>query len=156
MKKETLPAFRLAGIKLSEKTSNKNGQSGVDCGNLWQKFESEGVAEKIPGKESNKVYAVYFDYEGDHTQPFSYFIGCKVPPGVEIPEGLQTLNIPSQKYEKISAAGKMPECVAGAWKGIWESKTSAKRSYTFDFEVYDERSRDWNNSMVEIFLASEG
>src|SRR4051812_30578353 len=70
--------FRLIGLKLNKKTTNKGGQSAVDCGNLWQKFVKERAAERIPGKLSDDLYAVYFDYEGDYTQPFSYFIGSRV------------------------------------------------------------------------------
>jgi predicted transcriptional regulator YdeE len=70
--------FKLIGLKLNNKTTNENGQSGIDCGSLWQTFEIENFAERIQDKLSDEIYAVYYDYEGDHTKPFSYFIGCKV------------------------------------------------------------------------------
>lgn len=70
--------FKLIGLKLDHKTTNKGGQSSIDCGNLWQRFEIENFVERIPNKLGDEIYAVYFDYEGDNTEPFSYFIGCKV------------------------------------------------------------------------------
>ena len=83
--------------------------------------------------------------------PFSYFIGCKVKSGSETPQGLESLIIPKATYQKIKAKGKMPDCVANAWKEIWSS--DIPRAYQADFEVYDEKSRDWNNAEVTIFLS---
>ena len=141
----------LIGIKLPHKTSNVNEQAMADCGSLWQKFEQEGIFNKIPGKTAFEIYAVYYDYDGDHTQPYSYFIGCPVTPGTEVPEGLQTLEIPAQNYTHIVAKGKMPDCVADAWREIWQANHN--RAYGFDFEIYGEKAGDWNNAEVDIYLS---
>lgn len=151
MNKTELEEITLIGLSLQRKTTNANGQSAIDCGNLWQEFEKENYAERIPGKLSDEVLAVYHQYEGDYTKPYSYFIGCKVKTGSEVPHGLDSLIIPKGTYQKIKAKGKMPDCVANAWKEIWSS--DIPRAYRADFEVYDERSRDWNNAEVEIFLS---
>lgn len=142
---------QLIGLSLKEKTTNENNQAITDCGNLWQEFMKEGVAARIPGKLNEELLAAYHDYDGDYTQPYAFFIGCKVSPGTVVPEGLNSLVIPAGKYQKITAKGKFPDCVANAWREIW--KTDLPRAYTVDFEVYDERSADWNNSEVDIFLS---
>lgn len=36
------------------------------------------------------------------------------------------------------------------WDKIWEA--NIKRAYKADFEVYDERSRDWDSAEVDIFI----
>jgi len=151
MDKINLEEIKLIGLSLKSKTTNLNGQSNIDCGNLWQKFEKENYAIKIPNKLSNEILAVYYQYEGDHTQPFSYFIGCKVPTNTNVPQGLDSLIIPQGTYQKISAKGEMPNCVANTWKEIWNS--DIRRTYKFDFEVYDEPSKDWNNAEVDFFLS---
>ncbi|MEX1238839.1 MAG: effector binding domain-containing protein, partial [Cyclobacteriaceae bacterium] len=79
--------FKLIGIKLPHKTSNEGGRSSVDCGKLWEKFNDDHIRDRIPGKISDEIYAVYFGYEGDHTKPFSYFIGCKVKLETRTPDG---------------------------------------------------------------------
>jgi predicted transcriptional regulator YdeE len=145
--------FQLIGLKLKNKTSNEKGRSSIDCGNLWRKFEAEDRVQSIPGRIGEAIYAVYFDYEGDSTQPFSYFIGCKVKPDTEVPQGMDGLQIPPQQYWKITAKGIMPDCVANTWKEIWSSKID--REYRYDFEIYDERSKDWSNALVEIFISSK-
>lgn len=141
----------LIGIKLPHKTSNVNEQAMADCGSLWQKFEQEGIFNKIPAKTAFEIYAVYYDYDGDHTQPYSYFIGCPVAQGTEVPEGLETLEIPVQNYTHIVARGKMPSCVADAWREIWQADHN--RAYGFDFEVYGEKAADWSNAEVDIYLS---
>lgn len=141
----------LIGIGLKNKTINENGKSVIDCGNLWQKFQSEKIAEKIPGKLSSSIFAVYYDYEADHTKPFSYFIGCKVNNNSVIPEGMNSLLIPEGNYKKILAKGKIPDCISDAWKEIWIS--DIPREYKVDFEIYNEKSKDLNNAEVEIYLS---
>lgn len=143
--------FKLVGLKLKEKTSNENNQSSKDCGELWQKFEVDKIFNLIPHKVSNEVYAVYFDYEKDETMPFSYFIGCKVNENAEVPESLETLEIPSQNYQKVIAKGEMTGCITQAWEKIWTSEIP--RKFGFDFEVYDERSQDWRDAEVDIYVS---
>lgn len=150
---ETIQAIKLIGIALPHKTTNENGQSMADCGNLWQQFEQGGYFDRIPGKSGDEVYAVYFDYDGDHTQPFSYFIGCSVNADTDVPLGMSSLTIPEGGYLKITAQGKMPDCVADAWRAIW--KGDIDRAFQYDFERYDERSKAWNSAEVDIFLSKK-
>jgi predicted transcriptional regulator YdeE len=152
MQKEKIGEFNLIGFKLNNKTTNEGGQSGIDCGNLWQKFENGNFMEQISNKVGAEIYSVYFDYEGDHTKPFSYFVGCKVKTGTTVPSGMAALTIPADGYIKLVAKGKMPDCVANTWKHIWSLKLN--RKYKYDFEIYGEKSKDWNNSEVEVFVSS--
>lgn len=153
MEKVKKPGFRLIGLQLEKKTTNSGGQSSIDCGNLWQKFERGKFAEQIPDKMSNEIYAVYFEYEGNHAKPFAYFIGCQVKQDAETPAGMSSLTIPTQNYNKVVAKGKMPACISKAWQDIWNS--DIERAYSYDFEVYDELSHDWSNAEVDIFVASK-
>lgn len=148
---EKIPEIQLIGLDLGRTTSNKNGRSSIDGGNLWQKFEKGNYADKIPNKTGEEVYAVYYGYEGDHTAPFRYFIGCRVKDNSEVSEGMNRLTIPKGTFRKITAAGKMPDCIVDTWKEIWSS--DIQRNYRFDFEMYDERSKDWNNAEIDIYLS---
>lgn len=152
MERTVKEEFQLIGLSLGRKTWNEAGQSSIDCGNLWEKFETGRFAQRIPNAVSNAIYAVYFDYDGDHSKPFSYFIGCKVEPGTEVPEGMDHLIVPSQNYSKFTAMGEMPDCLRESWSKIW--KTQMDRAYQFDFEIYDDRSHDWDDAEVEIFVSS--
>lgn len=143
--------IQLAGLSLKTKTVNANGQSSIDCKNLWHTFEDGNHAVSISNKVSDDIYGAYFDYEGDSSHPFSYFVGCRIKNDSPIPEGLTRLTIPAGSYEKISARGKMPDCVIKAWKDIWEA--GFPRTYQIDFEVYDERSHDWGNAEVDVYVS---
>ncbi|QHC86215.1 transcriptional regulator [Empedobacter brevis] len=146
-----MKSFKLIGLKLPGKTKNENGQSGKDCGRLWEKFEVEKITEQIPNKISDEVYAVYFDYESDADGLFSYFIGCKVEDETNVPQNLDELIIPEQTYHKETAKGQMTGCVTEVWEKIWSS--DLKRKYGFDFEVYGEKSHNWENAEVDIYLS---
>ncbi|MTI89458.1 MAG: AraC family transcriptional regulator [Balneolaceae bacterium] len=153
MEDKNLPPFKLIGLKLDKKTTNQDGQSSIDCGNLWQRFEKEHITRQIPGKENDEIYAVYYEYEGDHMQPFSYFIGCKVKGDADVPENMDSLTIPGQTYRKVVAKGKMPDCISDSWKTIW--KSDFNRAYNYDFEVYGERSKNWDNAEVDILVSTD-
>lgn len=150
-KKFNIEFIHLIGLALPSKTTNENDQSMKDGGELWTRFEKEEIASKIPNKLSDEIIAVYFDYEGDHTQPFSYFIGCKVEEGTHVPDDMDSLTIPAGKYQKITAKGEMPDCMIQTWRTIW--KSDIPRTYNVDFEVYDERSEDWSDAEVDIYLS---
>ena len=143
--------FELIGIKLPHKTLNKNNQAAIDCGGLWQRFLTEEIMAKIPNKISNEIFAVYFDFKSDHTEEFAYFIGCKVETNTNVPENLDALSIPQQQYKKVIAKGKVPECIGKAWSNIWDS--NIPRNYGYDFEIYDERSSNWDDAEIDIFLS---
>ncbi|MEO8583281.1 MAG: GyrI-like domain-containing protein [Flavitalea sp.] len=144
-------ASSLIGLSLGHTTTNSNGQSSIDCGSLWKKFMEENTLVRIPRKINNDLFSMYHAYEGDHTKPYSFFIGCRVTPGTPVPEGMASLEIPACQFEKIVAKGKLPDCVANAWRNIWEG--SMQRAYIVDYEIYDQRSLDWNNAEVDIFIS---
>ncbi len=142
--------LKLVGVKLAEKTRNKNNQSSIDCGKLWEYVEQSGMENLIPRRLNDDLYAVYFDYEGDETQDFSYFIGYPVAGFEDVPAQLHTLTIPPQIYARFLAEGKMPDCIAEKWQEIWN--TELPRNFHYDFEIYNEGSQDWENAKVMIYI----
>lgn len=141
----------LIGLALPQPTTNANGQSQVDCGNLWKRFQTEGYRDRIPQKLDDDVLAVYYDYHGTHEHPFSYFIGCCVPQGTPAPEGMDRLTIPGGRYQKVVAQGAIPACVGEAWISIWSQ--DIPRGYFVDFEVYGERAGQQEKAEVDIYLS---
>lgn len=141
----------LIGISLPEKTTNQ--LSTTDIGAFWETFMKENVASKIPGRVGDDIYAVYYDYDGDYTMPFGYFIGVPVGDDTTVPAGMLKIDIPTGRYQRFTAKGKMPNCIIDAWRQIWSS--GIKRIYTADYEVYGSRSADSENAEVDIFVAVE-
>lgn len=79
------PTKMIIGIEC--RTSNAPDAGPHDIPRHWEKFYTNNILNKIPNKTSNEVIALYCDYEGDYTQPYSLVIGCEVSTVDEIPEG---------------------------------------------------------------------
>lgn len=153
MKEIEKDEMQIIGLELEVKTSNLNGKSGIDISKHWEQFEKDKIFPKIPNRINNEIVAVYFDYDGDYSEPFSYMIGCEVMDGTDAPQGMRKITIPKSKYKKIVARGKIPDCIGEVWQLIWGAKI--ERSYTCDFEVYGEKSQNWEDAEVEVFIAVE-
>jgi predicted transcriptional regulator YdeE len=142
--------FKIIGISI--RTINENNKSIEDISNLWNKFLSEKIIEKIPNKINQEMYSVYTDYEGDYTKPYTMILGCKVESLDQIPKGMVGKEFEGGKYQKIIAKGDITKgIVVQEWLKIWSS--DLKRAYTADFEVYGEKAQNSKNAEVEIFVA---
>jgi predicted transcriptional regulator YdeE len=151
MKYETkeLPQFYIIGI--SVRTSNQNGQSQKDIGELWADFMNGKVADKIPNKVSNDIYCVYTDYENDYKGAYTTILGCKVKSLDSIPGGLMGKSISAEKYHVFTSTGKLPDCIVETWEEIWKSATD--RKYIADFDVYGDKAQNTTNAEVETFVS---
>lgn len=148
-------AFRLIGIKT--RTSNPEEIQGAGrIAVLWERFYSENVTQQISQKISNQIFGVYYEYEGNEHAPYSLLVGMKVPPGTTAPQGLEMIDIPEQTYTRFTTEkGPRPFIIYEAWKNIWSltEKSQLKRKYTYDFELYDERSQDPQSAQLDIYIA---
>ncbi|MBX7145987.1 MAG: GyrI-like domain-containing protein [Alphaproteobacteria bacterium] len=138
-------------VGISVRTTNQNGQAMKDIGELWNRFIKENIKDKITNKIDDEVYSVYTDYEGDFTKPYTVIIGCKVPHTNNIPNNMQSKIIPNSTYAVFTAKGKIPEAIIDTWQTIWHE--AIKRSYTNDFELYDDRSKNMEHAEVDIYIA---
>ena len=107
----------------------------------------------IPNRSANDIYAVYTDYMTDHRGAYTAIIGCRVKSLDSIPPGLIGREFNGGQYQKFTAKGKMPHVVVRQWQEIWSEEKKLGRKYTTDFEVYGRKSRDPENTEVDIFVA---
>ncbi|MEE9364128.1 MAG: GyrI-like domain-containing protein [Cellulophaga sp.] len=151
MKNTTISPFSIVGISI--RTTNENGQAATDIGALWNKFMSEGLVDEISNKIDHTIYAVYLDYEGDHTKPYTTLLGCKVKNTDIIPEEMIAKTFEGGNYTKFISKGDVTKGhVYQQWQKIWEM--NLPRAFTADFEVYGEKAQDPTNAEVEIFIAT--
>lgn len=144
--------FQIIGI--SVRTTNENGQAAQDIGQLWNKFMSENVQGKIPNKVDGIVYSLYTDYEGDHTQPYTTILGCKVNSLDKIPEEMVGRSFDGGNYAKTTAKGDLAKgLIINHWSKIWE--TELARRYTADFEVYGAKAMNPSDAEVDFLVAVE-
>ena len=150
MSNQKIQKFSVIG--LSVRTTNENGQAGQDIPALWNKFMTEGIIEQIPNKIDNSIYCIYTEYEKDHTKPYTTILGCKVESLDTIPNGMTGKTIEEATYTKYIAKGNILQgMVFNEWTKIWNSDLD--RTFTADFEVYDEKAQNPENAEVDIFIA---
>lgn len=145
------PSIKVIGIEC--RTSNSPEAGPYDIPKHWEKFYKSDIINKIPNKTSNEVLALYCDYEGDYTQPYSLLIGCSVSSFDVIPEGMVAKTIPTGSYAIFRAVGEHPKSLIETWGNIWQQH-DLERTYTGDYEVYgDKFSR--SPQEVEVYIAIE-
>lgn len=148
---QILEPFKIIGISI--RTSNTAGQASQDLGALWGRFFDEGIGQKIAGKVSEDIYAIYTDYESDYTGDYTCLIGYKVESLEKVQEGLVAREFEGGKYLNYVAKGKMPEAVVNTWQEIWSKDGELNRVYTADFEIYGANSQQGLTSVVDILIA---
>lgn len=83
-------------------------------------------------------------------------IGEEVTEVGSLSEGLKAFTIPAQTYAQFTTdAGPMPQVVIAAWQEIWQMRDTdlgGKRAYQADFELYDERARDPQKTVVDLYI----
>jgi predicted transcriptional regulator YdeE len=144
-----LEQFFVIGIAV--RTTNQNGRSQKDIGELWQRFFQQNVPSQIPGKVNDNIYCIYTDYESDANGAYTTILGCKVKTLNNVPDGLVGKTIGPSTYRLYKSSGKLPDCVLATWGEIWQ--TSINRHYSSDFDVYGPNMQDPNNAGVETYLS---
>lgn len=147
VQKET---FYVVGI--SVRTTNENGKATKDIPALWQQFMQTDMYAKVNNRVEESIYAVYTNYEKDHTKPYDTVLGFKVSSLAMIPDGMVGVTVKKSNYNEFKAVGDLTKgAVINKWMEIWN--TDLDRIYTSDFEVYGEKAQDPTNGEVTIFIA---
>ncbi len=144
--------FKVIGIVI--RTTNENGQSAEDIGQLWGKFMSEAIAKKIPNKVDSDIFCIYTNYQGDHTKPYDTILGCKVNTLNEIPDGMVGQSFDGGTYKKILAHGDLTKGVVyKTWSAIFNQNLN--RVFLADFEHYGEKAKNPTDAEVAVFVGVE-
>lgn len=139
-------------IGITVRTSNNNGQGIEDIGQLWRRFFGENIMAQIPNKMGQNIYSIYTDYESNYKGAYTTLIGVRVTSLENIPQGLSGRSFPGQTFVKFVAKGSIHEAIGTTWQKIWENDATLNRSYTYDYELYDERSQLEENAEVDIYI----
>lgn len=142
------PSIMVIGIEC--RTSNDPEKGPRDIPRLWDRFYAEKIFSFVPNKASTDVVALYCDYEGDRTKPYTVVIGCPVTSLDEVPKGMVGKMIPTSTMALFKAEGEFPKSVIETWNQIWNC--DLKRAYTFDCEVYGAKFASPQKE-VDIYIA---
>ena len=150
------PEFSVIGIQV--RTGNaKEMTGGGAIPKQWAKFLKEGIADKIPNKMDSTIYAVYTAYASDRNGEYDFIIGMKVSSVSDVPPGMVAKKVPSGRYAIVtSVKGPVEQVVPRAWQRVWSLEDNKQlggaRSYKADFEVYDQRSQNPQDSQVDLYI----
>jgi predicted transcriptional regulator YdeE len=149
--------FTIIGISTRANNAQEAAGNGV-IAKQWDKFYKEGILDKIPNKTDPAIYVVYSDYASDRNGDYTYIIGAKVSDASAVPPGMVAKTISASKYAIVtSERGPIPKIIVEAWQQIWgledQSQLGGKRAYKTDFEVYDQRARDPQDSQIDIYVS---
>lgn len=126
-------------------------------GQLWERFYHDEIRHTIPNKMNTSILALYTNYESDETGKYSFGIGAEVEQNTTVPEGLEKVVVPEANYIIFTTRkGPVHEVVVEAWKEIWEWSKTNERAFLTDFELYDERATDPENSQIDIYISVKG
>ncbi len=136
-------------IGLELRTNNEECSSAMPAHK--DRFFRENVLARIPNKINGDILALYTDYEGDYTKPYSWILGCEVSSLEGVPAGLVGKTIPEARYAVFTTQGAFPQGLIGAWQDIWKAKLP--RCYTSDFEVYRSSFDPEKDPEVKVYIA---
>ncbi|MDH5723452.1 MAG: GyrI-like domain-containing protein [Alphaproteobacteria bacterium] len=136
---EELDGFDVVGLSRLI-TSGADG-AAEEINQLWQDFFQMQIAHHLPERLDDVIYAVYSNYEGDHTKSYRLTLGYRMKEKwVNDGNNLGTLkhvSVQNGSYALMSAAGEQPKALTETWTAIWQSDLD--RSFKTDFEVYGQR-----------------
>ncbi|WP_338751138.1 effector binding domain-containing protein [Bacillus sp. FJAT-52991] len=148
-------------IGMTARTCNADEMtSKAKIPSLWSAFYQQKVGEKVSHLvKPGIVYGLYSDYTTDVNGEYSITLGMEMSSSEAVPEGVVVKTIPAAKYMVFtSEKGPMPEVVIKAWQDIWAwfAQSEVERTYTGDFEKYDEKCANPEEAQVEIYIAIRG
>jgi len=148
-------SFTVVGITARTSNAKEMTPAGV-IGKLWGRLMQENLLEKIPNRADENTVAVYTDYTSDKNGEYTFILGAKVSRDSEIPSGMVAKKIPAGKYAVFtSERGPASKVVPEIWQKINalpRSSPGGDRTYRSDFEVYDERARNPQDAVVDVYL----
>jgi predicted transcriptional regulator YdeE len=144
-------------VGLATRTNNANQTGGKNViRDIWHTFLSQNLAAKIPNKIGVDLYAVYTDYESDHTGDFTYLLGMPVSSVENLPAGLTIKDIPGGVYSVVTSnKGPVMQVVPEVWRRIWSmppAELGGTRAFHTDYEIYDQRASDPERTQIDVYI----
>lgn len=142
-------SLKIVGLSIN----TSYNQVSQDLGTLWCRIFTENSFSCILNKVSDQIYSIYTDYESNYTGNYTAIVGVEVKSLENVPEGFIGREFQPQTFKTFTAKGAVPKSVADTWAEIWKLEGNLQRAYTYDYELYTEKSRQGEESEVDIFIA---
>ena len=147
--------FTVVGIAARTNNAKEMTPGGV-IGKQWTRFLQEGLLEKIPNRADGNIVAVITDYASDKDGDYTQLIGARVTSADAVPAGMVMKKVQAGRYAVFtSEKGPVAQVVVGTWQRIWATPKTAPggdRAYKTDFEIYDDRARDPQAAVMDVYV----
>jgi predicted transcriptional regulator YdeE len=148
-------AFTVVGLIARTTNAKEMTPDGV-IGKQWMRLMKDNLLTQIPNKADENIVAVYTDYASDENGEYTYVLGARVTSSDKTPEGMGSRAIPAGRYAVYtSEKGPAQNVVPAMWKRVYatpKSTPAGARIYRADYEVYDERARNPQEAVVELYV----
>lgn len=131
-------SFQVVGVKREYSCVNDENLKGIP--QFWNDVHADGtnnLLAKLNNGEIKGVLGVCVDKRATDPDKMDYWIATDYKG--DLPESLQTLEIPSSKWGVFEVHGPMPEAMQRTWKQIfseWFPSNRYEHAGTPDLEVY--------------------
>jgi predicted transcriptional regulator YdeE len=142
-----LPEFLFLGI--SARAGGPDAE--LTIGKLWERFTAEKVMERIPEFTEGIITSLYTDYADKSDSEYTVYVGARVRDLKAVPEGLELVTVPAQKYAQFLVRGPVPQSVSDGWEKI--KTMELPRAYGVDYDVYGPKSQNEEIAEVEIYVS---
>lgn len=134
-------ALHVVGVALR----THNGEAFQTIPPHWGRFARAGLAECLPHRLSDDVYAVYTHFQNagvDNGGWYTLVIGHAVPGDspAPAPEGLTHVVAPASQRAVFELALGRPDLVGAKWQQIWQ-RTDLQKTTLADYERYQPDGR---------------
>lgn len=148
-------SFTVVGISIRTSNAKEATPQGM-IGRQWLRLARESVLSRIRNRADKNIMAVYTDYASDHDGEYTYVLGARVTSAEGEPAGLVTTTIPAGRFAVFtSEPGPSEKVVPEVWtkiNSLPKTAVGGDRVYKADFEIYDQRAVDPQNSQVDVYV----
>lgn len=154
----TREAILVVGLETRTRNADEMDSATARIPAHYDKFFGDGVAARIAHKvDPGTMMSLYSDYDSDETGEYSITLGYEVDRDDDVAQDLSLKTLPASTYAVVTTdRGALPGVVIEAWQRIWRmppEELGGKRTYTGDFELYDERAQNLEDAEVDIYIA---
>ncbi|TCP64576.1 GyrI-like domain-containing protein [Baia soyae] len=151
--KEEILVVGIATTTNNEKELSNTGE----ISKLWSRFYTEEIFHVIINQAApTEVLGVYTQYTTGASGDYLMLIGQQVSNTNQTDDKLVQIKIPASKYLVFtSKQGPVAQVVPETWNMIWQwfEEHDSKRAFTGDFELYDERGKNPEQAIVDIYIS---
>ncbi|MDD4311254.1 MAG: AraC family transcriptional regulator [Eubacteriales bacterium] len=142
---EAMDAFTVVGVE--EKFQMDSSQQEIP--KYWDDFFKKGLHEKVC-----PMFGICFDADADGY--FPYMIGEVLRPGMKVPEGMLTHDIPAHTWARFACVGPMPGAIQAVTKQIYSEWLPTNGTYEVaqyvEIEMYSDGDTTAKDYYSEVWI----